>query len=51
MDNQLNDLTDIDKIYCMSDVHVDFKENMQILNEINDELYKKSVLILAGDVK
>ena len=38
----------IEKIYCVSDIHVDFNENMQLINNLQD--HPNDLLILAGDV-
>jgi predicted phosphodiesterase len=38
------------KVYALSDIHVDYPENLQWLLSIDDELYQQDVMILAGDV-
>ncbi|KAK6174474.1 hypothetical protein SNE40_017744 [Patella caerulea] len=38
------------RIFAISDIHVDFKENREFVNSWSHEKYGEDVLILAGDV-
>jgi len=38
------------RVFAISDVHVDYPENLNWLLQLSDEAYKSDILILAGDV-
>jgi hypothetical protein len=38
------------RIYALSDLHTDFKENLSLLERVPADIYKESVLIVAGDI-
>lgn len=38
------------RLFAASDLHVDFKENRLLLNQLSDVDYKKDALIVAGDI-
>lgn len=38
------------KVYAISDIHLDYNENMQWLNSISSNDYKNDIIILAGDI-
>ncbi len=38
------------RIYCLSDIHIDFGENALWIADISDTAFKEDALILAGDV-
>lgn len=38
------------RIYALSDLHTDFKENWSLLERVPADIYKESVLIVAGDI-
>ena len=40
----------VQKIFAISDIHVDYKSNEDFITNLNQETYKQSALVLAGDV-
>ncbi|WOK98898.1 hypothetical protein Cni_G07610 [Canna indica] len=38
------------RVFVVSDLHTDYKENMEWVRRLSTEWYKKDVLIVAGDV-
>lgn len=38
------------KIYAISDLHVDYAENMQWVEELSGQNYRNDTIIIAGDV-
>lgn len=38
------------RIFAISDLHVDYSQNLEIVKNWSDDEYKNDVLILAGDV-
>eukprot|EP00033_Pygsuia_biforma_P000183 GCRY01000232.1.p1 GENE.GCRY01000232.1~~GCRY01000232.1.p1 ORF type:complete len:343 (+),score=63.53 GCRY01000232.1:185-1213(+) len=39
-----------DAIYCISDVHFEYKKNKEWISSLSDSVFKDSVLMIAGDV-
>ena len=38
------------RIWATSDLHADFAENRQLLEQLSDEYYQRDILIIAGDI-
>ena len=38
------------KVYALSDIHVDYDENLQWVLQIDDQAYQGDVIIVAGDI-
>ncbi len=38
------------KVFALSDIHVDYAENLEWLLQIDDQVYQQDVIIVAGDV-
>ncbi len=38
------------RVFALSDVHTDFRENLQLLSGLSTRIYREDALILAGDV-
>jgi Icc-related predicted phosphoesterase len=38
------------RVFAVSDLHTDFKENWLLVNQISDVAYRNDVLIVAGDI-
>ena len=38
------------KIYAISDLHVDYEENMKWIEQLSDQNYRNDTIIIAGDV-
>jgi predicted phosphodiesterase len=38
------------RIFAISDLHTDFRENMQLVEELSDVTYRQDILVAAGDI-
>ena len=43
-------LNSVMKVYTVSDLHVDYPENMDWILSLNSTAYLEDILVLAGDV-